>query len=283
VQLGNGDQVEIITSKTQVPSPSWESFVVTGKAKSEVKRFVRTQKRVEYIKLGKSMLIKTAKEFGVPEISDKNLEKSLESLRKKSIEDVYASIGEGIFPVNEVIKALYPNKKISTSNVKNSLSKLLMYRGNKHTGESLPIKGLIPDMAVYFAECCHPIPGDRIVGIITTGKGMTIHTSDCEMLINFSSTPERLVDVSWGSDTGDKAYVGRIKVTLANEAGALGAMANIIAQEHGNINNLKISDRSSEFFVMIVDVVVKGDTHLSNIITSLRSDKKIHSVSRHKH
>lgn len=283
VQLNNGDQVEIITSKIQVPSPSWESFVVTGKAKSEIKRFVRIQKREEYIKLGKSILIKTVKEAGLGEIEDKQVAKALENLRKKSVEDVYASIGEALVPATEVMKALFPNKKISTKKSKNPLSMLLMYRGNKHTSESLPIKGLIPDMAVYFAECCHPIPGDRIVGVVTTGKGMTIHTSDCEMLSNFSSTPERLVDVSWGKETGDQAYVGRIKVTLAHEAGALGTLANIIAQEHGNINNLKISDRSPEFFVMIVDVVVKGDTHLSSIITSLRADKRIHSVSRFKH
>jgi GTP pyrophosphokinase len=283
VQLNNGDQVEIITSKTQVPSPSWESFVVTGKAKSEIKRFVRIQKRAEYIKLGQSILIKTSKEAGLGEIEDQQVNDALEILRKKSTEDVYAAIGEGLVPVIEVMRALYPDKKISTKKSKNPLSMLLMYRGNKHTSESLPIKGLIPDMAVYFAECCHPIPGDRIVGVVTTGKGMTIHTSDCEMLSNFSSTPERLVDVSWGKETGEQAYIGRIKVTLAHEAGALGALANIIAQEHGNINNLKISDRSPEFFVMIVDVVVKGDTHLSSIITSLRADKRIHSVSRFKH
>lgn len=282
VQLNNGDQVEIITSKTQVPSPVWENFAVTGKAKSEIKRFVRAQKREEYIKLGRSMLEKAAKEAGVKEIDDKKIDKVLEILRKKSVEDVYATIGEGLVPTIEVIRALYPNKKIATGKSKNPLSMLLMHRGNKHASESLPIKGLIPDMAVYFAECCHPIPGDRIVGVVTTGKGMTIHTSDCEMLSNFASTPERLVDVSWGKETGEQAYVGMIKVTLAHEAGALGALANIIAQEHGNINNLKISERSPEFFVMMVDVVVKGDKHLSSIITSLRSDKRIHSVSRFK-
>lgn len=280
VQLSNGDQVEIITSKTQVPSPAWESFAVTGKAKSEIKRFVRAQKREEYMKLGRAVMAKAGKEVGIKEIDDKKLEKALEHLRKKSVDDVYAAIGEGLIPTIEVIKALFPNKKITTGKSKNPLSMLLMLSGSKHTSESLPINGLVPGMAVYFAECCHPIPGDSIIGIVTTGKGMTIHTSDCEMLANFASTPERLVDVSWGKESGDKAYIGRIKVTLVHEAGALAALANIIAQEHGNINNLKISERSPEFFVMIVDVAVKGDKHLSSVITSLRADKRIHSVSR---
>lgn len=280
LQLNNGDQVEIITSKTQIPSPAWESFVVTGKAKSEIKRFVRVQKRTEYVKLGQAVLSKAAKEVGIKDVDDKKIEKALENLRKKSVEDVYAAIGEGLIPPTEVFKALFPNKKIAAPKSKNPLSMLLMRSGNKHTSESLPINGLVPGMAVYFAECCHPIPGDSIVGIVTTGKGMTIHTSDCEMLTNFASTPERLVDVSWGKESGEKAYIGRVKVTLVHEAGALGALANIIANEHGNINNLKIAERSPEFFVMVVDVVVKGDKHLSSIITSLRADKRIHSVSR---
>ncbi len=280
VQLNNGDQVDIITSKTQVPSPAWENFVVTGKAKSEIKRFVRAQKRDEYIKLGRRVISKVAKEAGIKEIEDKKLEKSLEILRKKSVDDVYAAIGEGLIPPVEVIKSLYPNKKIASGKSKNPLSLLLSNRSNKHTSESLPIKGLLPGMAVYFAECCHPIPGDNIIGVVTTGKGMTIHTSDCEMLSNFASTPERLVDVSWGKESGEQAYVGRIKATLVHEAGALGALANIISQEHGNISNLKISERTPEFFVMIVDVVVKGDKHLSSIITSLRADHRIHAVSR---
>lgn len=280
IQLANGDQVEIITSKTQVPSPAWENFVVTGKAKSEVKRFVRAQKRDEYIKLGRRVLAKAAQEAGINEVADKQIEKAAEVLRKKTSDDIYAALGEGLISTVEVIKALYPNKKISVGKSKNPLSMLLPNRSNKYVSESLPIKGLVPGVAVYFAECCHPIPGDNIIGLVTTGKGMTIHTSDCEMLSNFASTPERLVDVSWGKESSEQAYIGRIKITLSHEAGALAAFANIIAQEHGNISNLKISERSPEFFVMIVDLVVKGDKHLSSILTSLRSDNRIHSVSR---
>ncbi len=279
-QLENGDQVDIITSKTQVPSPAWENFVITGKAKSEIKRYVRAQKRDEYIKLGQSMLVKALADEGIKKkITDSFLKPILKNLGKKTNEDLFSSIGEGAITTKEVLKALFPNKKFSKKR-RNPLSLWNFNKEKRNKSEALPIKGLVPGMAVYFAECCHPIPGDSIVGVVTTGKGMTIHTSDCETLSNFSSTPERLVDVSWGKTSGDEGYIGRIKVVLMHQSGSLAALANVVAKDKGNISNLKITDRSPDFFELIVDVGVRGAKHLSDIITSLRSNSHIQSVAR---
>jgi GTP pyrophosphokinase len=280
-QLYNGDQVEIITSKTQSPSPTWESFAITGKAKSEIKRFVRARKREEYVKLGRFMLEKDFKEISKKKFNDKLLEPTLEILKRKTVSDIYASVGEGNLPTTDVIKATFPDKKLPSKR-SNPLSLLNFTKDRRNKSEAIPIKGLTPGMAVYFAECCHPIPGDTIVGVVTTGKGMTIHTSDCEMLNNFAGTPERLVDVSWGKDTGEKGHIGRIKVTLVHEAGSLAALADIVSKDNGNISNLKITDRTPEFFEMVVDIGVRGTKHLSNIITSLRTNSHIHSVERYK-
>lgn len=282
-ELHNGDQVEIITSKTQTPSPAWESFVVTGKAKSEIKRFVRARKREEYIKLGRSMLQKALLKEK-KKLSEKLITPVLEMLKKKAVEDVYAAIGEGNIHTNDVLKALYPDKKF-TDKKKSTFSSLWTFGKDKERrkkSSAVPIKGLIPGMAVYFAECCHPIPGDTIVGVTATGKGMTIHTGDCEMLGNFATTPERLVDVSWGRDSKELAYVGRIKVTLVHEAGSLAALANAIAKENGNISNLKITNRTPEFFEFVVDIGVRGARHLTSIITALRANSHVHSVDRYK-
>jgi guanosine-3',5'-bis(diphosphate) 3'-pyrophosphohydrolase len=135
-------------------------------------------------------------------------------------------------------------------------------------------------MAVHFARCCHPLPGDRIVGIVTTGKGVTIHTIDCETLETFADTPERWLDVSWGEgpDTPE-AHVGRLKVTISNKAGALGNLSTVIAKNGGNITNLKITNRSLDFWDMLLDVYVNDTKHLSNIIAALRATPEVASAS----
>src|SRR3546814_18015965 len=107
-------------------------------------------------------------------------------------------------------------------------------------------------MAVHYARCCHPIPGDRIVGIVTTGKGVTIHTIDCETLESFYDTPERWIDVSWDSGGDGEDHVGRIHAVLANEPGSLGTLATVIGKNGGNITNLKYPTRSTDFSELLI-------------------------------
>jgi GTP pyrophosphokinase len=135
-------------------------------------------------------------------------------------------------------------------------------------------------MAMHFGKCCHPIPGDKIVGIVTTGKGITIHTTSCETLENFSETPERWIDVAWDSSTGIQ-HVARIKITVSHESGGLATVTNVIAKELGNITNLKILNRSTDFFELLIDIEVKDIRHLNTIIASLRSKEAVQSVERH--
>jgi len=136
-------------------------------------------------------------------------------------------------------------------------------------------------MALHFAGCCHPLPGDRIVGIVTTGKGVTIHTIDCETLENYADTPERWLDVAWNV-RGDPAetHIGRINVIIGNEPGSLGALTTIIGTHAGNITNLKITNRSQDFFEILVDIEVQDVKHLSTIIAALRAAPSINSVER---
>ena len=154
-------------------------------------------------------------------------------------------------------------------------------RGKKGRGEhAVPIKGLIPGMAVHYAHCCHPLPGDRIVGIVTTGKGVTVHTIDCETLQTFQDTPERWVDIAWDVNESEEQMLGRLHVVVANEPGSLGSLSTIIGKNNGNINNLKITNRSIDFFEMLIDVEVTHVKHLTNIIAALRATPVITSVER---
>ncbi len=145
----------------------------------------------------------------------------------------------------------------------------------------MAIRGLIPGMALHFAGCCHPLPGDRIVGIVTTGKGVTIHTIDCETLDTFADTPDRWLDVAWDEE-GDPEHVhlGRIAVTIGNEPGSLGSLTTVIGKSGGNITNLKITNRSQDFFELLVDIEVQSVRHLTNIIAALRATPVINSVER---
>lgn len=145
----------------------------------------------------------------------------------------------------------------------------------------MPIKGLIPGMAVHFARCCHPLPGDRIVGIVTTGKGVTVHTIDCETLEQFADTPERWIDVSWGEgQDSPENRIGRLMVTISNTPGALGTLSTVIGKSGGNITNLKITSRSVDFWDMYLDVSVVDTKHLNNIVAALRATPQVVSVER---
>ena len=277
--LQNGDQVEIITSKAQTPSPDWEQFVVSGKAKARVRRFVRLKQREQYMELGRQILQKSFRQEGY-EMTDKGLDSVLKRFKCDSVGDLCASVGQGHFTGREIVTAVFPGTKVDSKVQKIVPITRARARHGKGRETSVPIKGLIPGMAVHYAHCCHPLPGDRIVGIVTTGKGVTVHTIDCDTLESFQATPERWVDLSWDVDEGVDQRIGRLHVIVANEPGSLGSLSTIIGKNHGNISNLKITNRSIDFFEMLIDVEVTSVKHLSNIIAALRAMPVITSVER---
>jgi len=274
-QLQNGDQVEIITSKAQTPSPTWERFVVTGKARARIRRFIRTQQRTQYLDLGRAIVQKAFRQQG-QDFSERPLEAVLAQFHCDGIEDLYVAVGEGLATGREVVNAAFPQPPEE----RNKVVPLARARRRGMLRDAVPIRGLIPGMAVHFAGCCHPLPGDRIVGIVTTGKGVTIHTIDCDTLQSFADEPERWLDVAWSSEEADAAHVGRINVTIANEPGNLGSLTTTIGKQGGNISNLKITNRSTDFFEIMVDIEVSDVKHLSTIIAALRATPVINAVER---
>lgn len=282
-KLNNGDQIDIITAKNQTPSPTWERFVVTGKARSHIRRFVRQQQRDQYSALGKAMLQKIFQQEGY-EFTDKAVAHVVVQFRMDHIDDLYAGIGQGNLVAREVFKSIFPAHKTPAAKKPTDAEieqQNIQARKPGGTNKPMPIKGLIPGMAVHYARCCHPLPGDRIVGIVTTGKGVTIHTIDCETLENFADTPERWLDVAWddGPDSPE-SHVGRLQVTISNVAGALGTLSTVIGKNGGNIINLKITSRSLDFWDMLLDVYVNDTRHLNNIIAALRATPQIAAVER---
>ncbi|HWB49744.1 MAG TPA: RelA/SpoT AH/RIS domain-containing protein, partial [Stellaceae bacterium] len=276
-ELVNGDQVEIVTSKAQTPSPTWERFVVTGKARARIRRYIRTQQRAQYLDLGKAIVQKAFRQEG-QEFAEKPLQAVLKQFNCATTEDLYVAVGEGNLTGREVVNAAFPRPPDDEKDKVVPLSRARRRSGGKENAVS--IRGLIPGMALHFAGCCHPLPGDRIVGIVTTGKGVTIHTIDCDTLETFNDEPERWIDVAWSSDEAENIHVGRINVTIANEPGNLGSLTTTIGKQGGNISNLKITNRSQDFFEIMVDIEVADVKQLSTIIAALRATPVINSVER---
>ena len=286
-QLQNGDQVDVITQKGSVPSLQWERFVVTGKAKARIRKFLRTQQRTEYVVLGRNLLERIFKQEGV-EFSEKLLDPIIGDFQAQALEDLYANIGASLQSAKDVFNAAMPGHKAKQAQEKANAAtqQLTRTRSKEAKGSAsapLTLRGLIPGMAVHYARCCHPIPGDPIVGIVTTGKGVTVHTADCETLESFASMPERWIDIAWGDAHGkDAAMVGRLVLVLLNQPNALGSVTTIIGKAGGNIINFKFTHRTTDFFDILIDVEVRDIKHLNIVIAALRANNAVSSVERAK-
>ncbi len=276
-ELKNGDQVEILTSKDQTPSPTWEGFVITGKARACIRRFVRSQQRDEYTKLGREIVEKAFRREGRV-FEEKAVQGLLPKFSCRTIDDLCEAVGTGQYTGQDVLGTVFPETRVNENDDDKSEEQ---DRKNDKNEFAVPIRGLIPGMAVHLGTCCHPLPGDQIIGISSTGKGLTIHTTDCETLANFVNVPEQWVDVHWEGGAGEEGgRVGRLLVTLTNRPGALAALTSVIGRGQGNITNLKISDRSTEFFELQIDIEVSNVDQLSDIIAGLRADPAVGLVER---
>ena len=274
--LQNGDQVEIVTSKVQTPSPAWLEFVVTRQARACIRRFVRFKQREEWIKLGRSLLQRAFQEAG-KDYYDKTLEGVLDHYNQASVDDLLAQVGANFITAHAVVETIFPDTR------RRSLYDRMVGRRSEKRNDLQPvaIRGLIPGMAVHFAGCCHPLPGDRIVGIATTGKGITIHTIDCGNLELYADSQDRWIDAAWDADAASAdMHVARIRMTVVNEPGTLSEITGIIAHYQSNITNLKISRRTPQFFELLIDIEVHDVRHLSDIIAALRACQTVTAVER---
>jgi GTP pyrophosphokinase len=205
----------------------------------------------------------------------------LKNFKQPTVDDLCAQVGAGLLTGRQVIETVFPGARKKQSFYEKVMP--LARRGKKLPKKdfNVPLKGLIPGMAVHFAGCCHPLPGDRIVGVVTTGKGVTIHTIDCDSLAAFADAPERWIDVSWDVDDATAAmHMSRLQLIVVNAPGSLGSLTTVIGKNEGNITNLKFTNRTSEFFDMLIDIEVRDVKHLTDIIAALRATPAINSVDR---
>jgi GTP pyrophosphokinase len=289
--LENGDQVEIITARGGTPNPAWERFVVTGKAKARIKRFALARQRSEFQEQGRSAIAKAFRQEGL-DFSEKLAEPALKAFKQPSFEDLCVAVGNGNVSPREVLHAAVPELRgpprphdhMPFARARGKPGATVMRTGTERRRDTASgIVGLVPGMAVQFAGCCHPVPGDRILGIVTTGKGVTVHKNDCHSLEAFAATPERFIDIDWDYEAGSGgAHLARLQVVTSNEDAAIAAMTVAIAKQNGKLHNLRFTHRGSDFAEVVVDLEVSDLRHLSQVVAALRTCPGIDQVDRAK-
>ena len=271
-ELQNGDQIEILTQSDAKPRAEWESFVKTGRAKSAIRRFTRAQRVTEFSRIGKALIEKTFREHDRP-FRTRSLGQSLSAFGVSRVEEVFALVGEDRLSPLRVLEKLHPDIVIDDDRETRDRSR------GQTTRSKLKIKGDNAGTAVTIARCCHPLPGEAIVGIFTTGKGITVHKVSCTTLSKFSDAPELWLDVSWEQDSL-RTVNGRLNTVLSNEPGSLASLATVISQQGGNISNIHLTDRTPDFFRFELDLEVKDVEHMRAIIAVLQANKYVESVER---
>ena len=287
--LENGDQVEIITARGGTPNPAWERFVVTGKAKARIKRFALARQRSEFQEQGRSAIAKAFRQEGL-DFSEKLVEPAIKAFKQPGFEELCVAVGNGNITAREVLHAAVPElrgppRPLDHPALARARGKpgATVMRTERRAEASSGITGLVAGMAVNYAGCCHPVPGDRIVGIVTTGKGVTVHKNDCHNLEAFAATPERFIDVDWDYEAGSGgSHLGRLHVVTSNEDTALAALTVAIGKQNGKLQNLRFVHRASDFSEVMVDLEVSDLRHLSNVVAALRACPGIAQVERAK-
>ncbi|HEX8164716.1 MAG TPA: bifunctional (p)ppGpp synthetase/guanosine-3',5'-bis(diphosphate) 3'-pyrophosphohydrolase [Beijerinckiaceae bacterium] len=292
-ELQNGDEVEIVRADGQTPPAAWESLVVTGKARAAIRRATRAAVRRQYAGLGRQILGRAFERAGKT-LSDDKLKVALPRLARTSIEDVLAAVGRGEMFSGDVVKAVYPDFKDDrraagpepngadwVSLAKDPHVKVKLPKKADGAGTAIPIRGLDADLPVRFAPNGGAVPGDRIVGILTPGEGVTIYPIQSPALAAFDNEPERWLDVRWEIDAeAPQRFPARLELQSINEPGTLAQIAQVIADHDGNIDNVSMKRRTQDFTNMVLDLSVWDLKHLNAIVAELRAKRVISRVER---
>ena len=269
-RLSTGDHVEIITSTLAKPNPTWLNFVITGKARSQIRNYLRSAESKDLIFLGEKMLNNALNAFHIhpTAIKKKHWNKLILDYHVESKDEILMDIALGK-KVNVMVAHQLTNLMDGVASNKKQTKML----------DVITIKGS-DDMAIQLASCCHPIPGDPILGYINKEKGLVIHTHDCQIVNELSLDHDRWVDVEWEPDS-EKLFNVRLSVLVVNERGMLGKIASVIADTESNIDNVSLQDMDgSPFATLNFLVQVRHRQHLAELIRNLRKITKVNKITR---
>jgi len=277
-QFNNGDIVEIITSNKQHPRKDWLDFVKTTKAKSRIRQWIKSQERDESIVLGKNILEKALEQAHLDSqniTKNEQLEAIAKDLSLSSIQDLLANIGYGMISSNQVIGRLKP-QETEDEKSEGLMKKMVARLTRKKDTKGIRVKGL-DDMLIRFANCCHPLPGEHVIGFITMGRGVTIHKHDCKQMLDADS--RRIVDVIWEPSEKD-VYMARLKITSVDKKGILADISSIMAQRDANIIQAEVKTTMDNKGVSFFTIQVTDYKQLEGIIGAIKKIKEVLIVER---
>jgi len=278
-QLKNGDIVEIITSSKHHPSKDWLDFVKTPRAKTKIRHWVKEQERDESIELGKDILERALAKFRIrfPNIlKNEQMLSVSKDLSLHSVEDLFANIGYGKLSANQIVGRLKPKVETDEEGPLGIVNKVVSRMKRKKSPHGIKVTGL-DDILVRFGNCCHPLPGEHVVGFITHGRGVTIHKQDCKHIVN--TDPDRLVEIMWDPSKED-VYFSRLKVTTVDKKGILADISAIIAQKNANIVQAEVKTTTDKKGICLFSMEVEDYKQLQDIIGAIKKLKDVLFVER---
>lgn len=278
-QLRTGDIVDIITSPKQHPSKDWLEFVKTPRAKTKIRLWIKHQERDESVQIGRSILEKSIKQQRITLsniLKSEQLAAVAKELSFQATEDLLAQIGFGKISPKQVIGRLRPKLGIPPQKSTGLVSKMVgrLKRRKDHPG--IKVRG-VSDMLIRFANCCHPIPGEAVVGFITRGRGITVHNRNCRHIA--AADPDRLVDVSW-EPSRDDVYLARLKITSVDKKGILADVSNVIAQKDANIIQAEIKTTVDRKGISLFTIEVESSEQLQKIVEAIKRVENVLVVER---
>ena len=271
--LQSGQTVEIITAPGTQPNPAWLSFVITGKARSNIRHYLKNQKFSESISLGKRLLNKALANFdnNIDSVPKKNVDSLLQQLNLQNLDQLLEEIGLGNRMAYMIAQRLSAGSRSNSKGLENKNS-------TKETANTLAILGS-EGMVMNYAKCCHPIPGDPIVGHISSGRGMVIHTEDCINIAEIQDNPDKCVSVTWDPNVEGEFSV-EFRVELENQRGIIATLATTITGVEANIEKISTVERDARFSIVNLSLNVRNRVHLARVMRRVRLIKAVSKVTR---
>ena len=263
-RLKNGQSVEIITAEGQRPQATWIDIVTTGRAKGAIRRSLREEDRERFIRLGRE-LARVAFEHVGRKATDKALGTAATRLGLKGRDELLARLGSAELTARSVVESLYPE---------------LASAQTEEIDASRPVIGLKTGQDFQRADCCQPVPGERIVGITYRGKGVIAHAIDCPVLAEFEDETNRWVDLRWHEGRHAPEHTVSLIVTISNDAGVLGRICTLIGEQKANISDLRFVDRKPDYYRLIIEVDLRDVQHLHTVMTALEAESDVAALER---
>ncbi|NOX27542.1 MAG: bifunctional GTP diphosphokinase/guanosine-3',5'-bis pyrophosphate 3'-pyrophosphohydrolase [Gammaproteobacteria bacterium] len=282
--LVNGQTVEIITAPSAHPNAAWLNFVVTAKARSKIRHYLKNLRGDESVALGRRLLTKTLDVFSikVEDIEDGEMAALLTDFNLESLESLYAEVGLGNRPPALVAKRIRDQLIIGGKQTKRWRRYVPNWlKRERSAGAPLSIKGT-EGMVVNYGKCCRPIPGDRICAILTSGRGIVVHQGACKNAVAASKSPEKLLDVQWQHEAGS-VFPVEVAIHARNRRGVLAKVAAVFSDMGANIDNIAVEDRDGKYSVLHVTVDVEDRSHLAKIMRKVKRVESVAKIQRDKH